>query len=124
MTRSRIAYFVAILGFAVSVSLISTSPVRAADSPVTDDNLMERLDTAKTPADHQALAAYFHDKANAARRQVKTHQAMLAGQIGKGHSAWHAHCSRLIKAYKEQAADYDALAAMQEKWAKQAGAQP
>lgn len=123
MIRSLATRFGATLGLAALVVFFTAGVVPAADQPVTDDTLMERLESAKTAADHEALAAYFRDKASAARRDAQRHQAMLVARTSKGPSPWHAHCTRLIKAYKKQAADYDGLAAVQEKMAKDTTAQ-
>ena len=117
MTRFPATTFAKIVGLAL-VLLVSAPVVHADDQPVTDDTLIERLESAKTAADHEALAAYFRDKASAARRVAQRHQAMLVARTSKGPSPWHAHCTRLIKAYKKQATDYDSLAAVQEKMAK------
>jgi hypothetical protein len=84
------------------------SAVRA--DTITDDNVEAALAAAKTPADHQALAAYFTAKAKEAQANVATHQRMSSLFGGKGKQSWEAHCHSLIKTYEEQAKDYAALA--------------
>lgn len=84
------------------------SAVRA--DPVTDENVDAAVASAKTAADHQALAAYFTTKSDEALANVKTHERMAGVIRGKGGQTWEAHCQSLIKTYKAQAKDYAALA--------------
>ena len=84
------------------------SAVRA--DTITDDNVEAALAAAKTPADHQALAAYFTAKAKEAQANVEMHQRMSGLFGGKGKQSWEAHCHALMKTYGEQAKDYTALA--------------
>jgi hypothetical protein len=84
------------------------SAVRA--DTITDDNVEAALAAAKTPADHQALGAYFTAKAKEAQANVDTHKRMSSLFGGKGKQSWEAHCHALMKTYEEQAKDYSALA--------------
>ena len=86
----------------------AASAVRA--DTITDDNVEAALAAAKTPADHQALAAYFTAKAKEAQTNVDTHKRMSSLFGGKGKQSWEAHCHSLMKASEEQAKDYAALA--------------
>jgi len=85
---------------------------------ITDDNVAAAVAAAKTPADHQALAAYFTSKAEAAMAKVDAHRQMAAGLTGKQRENWKMHCNALIGSYKQQAKDYTALAKMQQQLAK------
>jgi hypothetical protein len=84
------------------------SAVRA--DTITDDNVEAALAAAKTPADHEALAAYFTGKAKEAKANVDKHKRMSSLFGGKGKTSWEAHCRSLIKTYQDQADDYAALA--------------
>jgi len=86
----------------------AASPVQAG--PITDENVAEAVEAAKTPADHQALAAYFTEKAKQARANIAYHQRMSKMFGGKGHAAWESHCQSLMKSFEKQAEDYEALA--------------
>jgi hypothetical protein len=107
-----------ICAIAFATALVSggvVAPVRA-DS-ITDDNVVEAVSAAKTPADHQALAAYFTAKAEAAGAQGERHTRMAAAFSGKGHENMQMHCKALARTSKEQAKDYTALAKEQDKLA-------
>lgn len=96
---------------AVAAALVvgsASSAVRA--DAITDSNVEAALAAAKTPADHEALAAYFTAKSNDARGYVAKHQRMSSLFGGKGKTAWEGHCHSLMRTYEEQAKDYVALA--------------
>ena len=112
----------------VGLLLFGLGMVRLAEAqdagPVTEQNVTQRISTAKTAADHQALAAYFKAQAATAAQKVKDHQAMLASfkKIGgKPGQVWESHCQSLIKTYGTQAKDYEKLADEQDTLAKEAG---
>jgi hypothetical protein len=94
---------------AFGLALASARSAVAADA-ITDDNVEAAMAAAKTPADHQALAAFFTGKSNEALANVETHKRMSGLFGGKQKSSWEAHCQSLIKTYQEQAKDYAALA--------------
>ena len=105
-----------LIAFAAAVTVgWAAAPVRA--DPITDDNVIEAVSAAKTPADHQALAAYFTAKAEAAIAQGDKHTRMAPSFSGKGHENMQMHCNALARTYKEQAKDYSALAKEQEQLA-------
>ena len=93
-------------------------PLSAAE--VTDANVDQMLAAAKTPEDHQALAAYFNNKAAQAAESAKMHERMLASFTGKPAdlTTWKTHCNGLIRAFRNQQHDYQALAKEQETIAK------
>lgn len=78
-------------------------------------------ESASTPAQHQALAAYYRQKAAAAREEVKTHRTMALSYSSRSAGAaagMRAHCDNLAKAAEQQATEYDALAALHDAEAK------
>lgn len=92
---------------------------------VTDANVAKLTATAKTAADHEAIAAYYQQEAKEALERVKLHENMLrtTGPAAPGKQLFNSmkpHCERLIKAYQEAAEDYEALAELQLKLAKEA----
>jgi hypothetical protein len=100
--------------FAAALAIAWAAPaVRAADA-ITDDNVDQAVAAAKTPADHQALAAYFTSKAEAATAKVDSHRRMATAFSGKQKENWRTHCDALIGAYKKEAKEYIALAKQQE----------
>ncbi len=115
---------------ASSILLAATAlPVMQAaaqqQTVVTDDNLDQAIASAKTPADHEAIATYYDKEAAENEAKAKLH-----------HSTHHAyetfrmkppdmgtHCDALAKSY-QRAADQDkALAAEHRAMEKKAGAQ-
>ena len=74
----------------------------------------EAVASAKTAADHQAIADAYTKEAENLRAMAQEHRAMdkqysapgyLSLKLGAG-----MHCQKLVKAYEEAAADADALA--------------
>ena len=107
------------VGAAVTAALLvgwAGSAARAADA-ITDDTVDAAVAAAKTPDEHHALAAYFTSKAEAAVAAADRHAKMGLTHpfTGKAHNEqWAQHCASLIKAYRQQAKDYLALAKEQE----------
>lgn len=115
MRKSRVpVLFVA--GLIVAALAIAAAPMARAGA-VTDDNVEQALASAKTAADHQALADYFKAKAATANANVALHERMIKGARlpGPARERWQEHCNRLVAAYKEQAKDYGAMAAEEAK---------
>jgi hypothetical protein len=69
---------VTLLLAAVFVLLAAASlPMMRADAQqavVTDDNLDQMITSAKTPADHQAIAAFYEQQAISAKRKADLHR--------------------------------------------------
>jgi hypothetical protein len=104
------------LAAVAALGILWASAVRA---PAAED-LSQKVQAAKTPADHEALAADYDKLAAAARAEAAVHRKMAeaykgmsATAIGKagGLSAMPQHCESLVKTFEEQAKMYDALAA-------------
>jgi hypothetical protein len=101
------------------------SAARAAEA-ITDDTVDAAVAAAKTPEEHNALAAYFTAKAEAAVAAADRHAGMGRAHpfTGKAHNQqWGQHCNNLIKTYKQQARDYLALAKEQQAAATRAEGQ-
>lgn len=80
----------------------------AQQTVVTDDNLDQALASAKTPADHEAIAAYYDKEAAENEAKAKLHHAVHHNYDkfrikppDMGH-----HCDELAK-YFQRAADQD-----------------
>lgn len=86
-------------------------------------DLPDAIESAKTAADHEALAAYFEGEAKAARATAERHRRMgssyekhprpagLKGNRAPLHQAMPPHCKRLVTSYEAAAEDYEAMAA-------------
>jgi hypothetical protein len=109
---------VACLALALAFAL-SAAPVSAGE----DDDLEQTMvETASTPAQHQALADHFHARAEAARRAATRHRAMGkvygGGRMARSPHPPSTHCTKLADMFDAQATEYDALAAAHEAEAK------
>ena len=112
-----------IVGLVIVGALIACflTPVARAAGPITDDTVDSAVTSAKTPEEHEALAAYFTSKAEAASAMADKHANMGKSHpfTGKAHNeSWGRHCNNLIKAYRQEAQSYLALAKQQQELAK------
>jgi hypothetical protein len=90
---------------------------------VTDANVAELTATAKTAADHEALAAYYQAKAAEAAEKVEFHEAMLRSVRKAGskqYSAMRPHCRTLIRSSRAAQESYEDLAEIETQLAKEA----
>jgi hypothetical protein len=87
------------------------------------------ISSAKTAADHEALAAQYDKDAAAAKASAAEHRKMgeaykgqpaVSGGKGAGISAMPEHCDSLVKSYEDQAQMYTAMAAAERELAKAA----
>jgi len=105
-----------LLGFAIAVAPMA-GIARA------DDHGLEQIlaETATTPAQHQALARYYHAKAADAKADADTHRSMLRSYSGTSVPLARQraeHCNKLASLADAQAAEYEKLAASHETQAK------
>lgn len=85
----------------------------------------QQIESARTPADHQALAMYYTKEASAARAQGvehlklgKTYKTATLGSRGAG--SLPAHCNAIAADYEAIATRYEAMAAEHLQMAAQA----
>ncbi len=79
------------------------------------------VETASTPQQHAALAAYYDGKAAEARKEAADHREMAkayGGVKASQLSAMKAHCDKLAALADEQAKDYEEMAAAHRGMAK------
>lgn len=78
-------------------------------------------EAANTPAKHEALAAYYREKAADARAEMTRHRSMALSfsshSVG-AEAGMAMHCDRLAKAAQQAATEYDAMAAIHDAKAK------
>ena len=84
----------------------------------------QRIEAARTPADHEALAADYAKDAVSARAKAAEHRKMAASyqryQPGRGGGNMQAHCNALVRNYEAIAAEFDGMAAGHRQMAVQA----
>jgi len=116
-SKSTARRLVAAATLAIAITTAFASPVLAQ---VTEQNVAAKIAAATTPADHEAIAAFYRSEAAAAAAKVKTHEAMAAsyktaGKFGPGLAD---HCQTLIREYTAAEKDYTKLAEQHEALAK------
>ena len=97
---------------------VSAQTVTAAD-------LLQRVESARSSADYEALATYYDQQAAASRgiaaehrKMAKSYEGMIAG--GRGAASMPAHCNAIATKNDGLAKDYEAMAAAYRQMAKQA----
>ena len=101
---------------------LAASQVVAA-APVTDYTVAERVATAETAADHEAIAAYYHAGAARSRAAADQHEATLAKYRGLSSETTRIMVPQykmLVSEYQKAAELYDRLAMQHEDLAKNA----
>ena len=84
----------------------------------------QMISEAKTPADHEAIAAYYEKEAREAQQKYEEHLKLKAAYAKIPHLASKtglpAHCDSIAKKYENIAKDYEALAKLHKGMAKSA----
>ena len=80
------------------------------------DLLQVLVDSASTPAQHQALASYFRAKAADAKALADLHMSMSRSYSGKPGELrnMNKHCDQIVKLNRDLAAQYESLAKAEE----------
>lgn len=107
------------LAFAAALTAVPAYRAAAAD----DADIEAKIAAAKTPADHEAIAAYYEGQAADLRAKVATHNKMGADYKKLPHNNkvhFDQHCTSLARDYTAAAKEYDALAKAHHAMAKQA----
>ena len=85
-------------------------------------NIVQKVRDAKTPADQQAIAAFFEKEAQAAQQAAKQHNELKAVYAAKPDmQTMVSHCDMLVKQYQEIATELTAMADMHKKMASMGG---
>ena len=118
--------------FAISVALIVSLcgfvSAAAIQPKISNKELKTLLATAKTPSDHQKIAAYYHDRAqhlNAKAQEFSEQAALYANQPATIQSKQGTSCicpkhfEHFAKLYAQEAQESEMLAAKHEKIAQE-----
>ncbi len=110
-------------GLILFAATVPASRAIAQLATVTDDNLDQSIAAAKTPADHEAIAA-FYDKEAArlegyAKLHHSTHETYEKFRLKPSDMAH--HCDELAKSYQRGANEAKTLAEEHRAMAKKAG---
>ncbi len=87
-------------------------------------SIEQQISDAKTPADHEAIAAYYEKQAQEAHQLHAEHQqyskSYRALPVLKTKTGAVAHCNTIAKKYEDIAKEYEALAKLHHGMAKSA----
>jgi hypothetical protein len=106
MTPLKSALAAAALATMLSVVAYAGDPVVTA----------EQITAARTPAEHEAIAAAYDQEAARLEAKAKEHEKMAqayssaASKKGMGSASMHAHCAKLAKQYADAANENRELA--------------
>ncbi len=86
-------------------------------------SIEQMIAEAKTPADHEAIAAFYEEQARLVRQRQMQHERMrdsYAGRYPTKKTVMVTHCNQIIKRHQEMAQDYEALAKLHREMAQAA----
>jgi hypothetical protein len=116
----RISMLIAAGLFLFAAAIVPTIRAVAQQAVVTDDNLNQMIAHAKTPADHEAIAAYYDTEAAENEKKASLH-SRNKNMYSK--ADFSAHCNALIRDYHQAAEQDKALAAFHREMAKKSAEQ-
>jgi Lhr-like helicase len=117
----RMAVLPATLALFIAASLPSWASDEHLPTTMTIQQATKLASTAKTAKDHQKLAKYFNQQADASEAEAKDHQAMIeAYRKSPGGDRMIEHCESLVKSNLELAKAFREMAAGHEGMAKEA----
>lgn len=114
-----------VAGIVLLAAALPSIRAAAQQEVVTDSNLNEMIEKAKTPADHEAIAAYFDQEAAAAKKKADLHRgsAETYRKLKIAKPVYMAEmCDSIAAGFDATAAEAEKLAKMHREMAKQAGA--
>ena len=105
----------------LAVGIVIAAPANRATVAAAD--IAEMISSAKTPADHEAIAAYYDGEAKEARQKADEHRKMgeaykKGGGALAGKTYFHEHCEALTRSYTAEAKENESLAAAHRQMAK------
>jgi hypothetical protein len=121
MKRARTVGLWAVLLLLAGMTLPAKQAAAAEDMDV-----LQKMKSAKTAADHQEIASYYDAQAADAKKKADLHRKMAdtyqsgGSSIGKGSGPvpLPQHCQALAKMFDEEAAHYSAMAETERQLAK------
>jgi hypothetical protein len=109
-----------------SLLLLSAVLVGCATGPSgPSPELLQKIESASTRSDHEALATHYDKQAAAARALAAEHRKMAQGYQGmfaggRGGASMPAHCNAIVRNQEGIAAEYEGMAAGHRQLAQQA----
>ncbi|HYL60585.1 MAG TPA: hypothetical protein VEU51_17095 [Candidatus Acidoferrales bacterium] len=121
----RVTVFLVAGLIVLAAAALPTVRASAQSSAVTDDNLDQMISSAKTPAEHDAIAAYFEQEAADAQKKADLHKgaADTYRKMKIPKPVYMAEmCDGIAAGFEKTAKDAAKLAKMHHEMAKKAGA--
>jgi hypothetical protein len=110
------------IGIVVIVLAVGTLGYRSVSVAQEGKSIEQMIADAKTPADHEAIAAYYDQEAQAAHTKHEEHLKLQASYEKTPHLASKtglpAHCKQIATDYDKIAKEYESLAKMHRQMAK------
>ena len=110
------------IGIVVTVLAVSVLGYHSISIAQEGKNIEQMIADAKTPADHEAIAAYYDQEAQAAHKKHEEHLKLEASYKNIPHLASKtglpAHCKQIATDYDKIAKQYESLAKMHREMAK------
>jgi len=105
----------------LTIVTLGVLPLSSARAEKAMEHMEQMIEAAKTPADHEALAAFYEQEAQQARQKQAQHQQMGEEYakilVLKTKTGAVAHCLAIAKKYEEIAKENEALAQMHKEMA-------
>ena len=122
----RVTILLAAVLVLFAAASLPTIRARAQQAVVTDDNLDQMIGSAKTPAEHDAIAAFYQQQAADAKKKAELHRKVadtyrklkIPKPVGMAEM-----CDGIAAMWDKIAADNSRLANAHREMAKQAGAE-
>ena len=118
----HVAAFALVLSMLFAGTVATQLPAQEKSVKLSHKQLTDLIKTAKEPADHEKLAAYYRQEAARMRQESKDHADIARAYGTSKPSNLNAapHCDTLAKLFDDSAKEYDSLAAMHESMANPA----
>ena len=83
--------------------LVAVAALPTAQAFADESNIQQMIESAKTPADYQAISDYYAKQAAEAKQQLDWHEGLYKTYKQNPRlSTLRMHCHRLIRIYKDQ----------------------
>jgi hypothetical protein len=110
-------------GLAALMLAVALAVAGCASAPTQPPELAQRIESAQTRAEHEALAEHFAREAAKSKNLAEQHRKMARayqGRSDRGAGSMVAHCNSLVRSFDAAAADLEQMAAAHRQMAAQA----
>jgi hypothetical protein len=113
----------ATISIAVALLTLGTFNFLPVGSAAEEKSIEQMITGAKTPADHEAIAAFYEQQAQEAQKKHEAHKKMeetYKKNPALNKSNFSFHCDRIAASYQTTAKEYEDLAKMHKEMAQSA----